>query len=79
MMLIVLDKNPILAAQLVPNKLKFKQLLELAQMICSCGYSNIYKKNTTGQRNTKLDKTKLHMGKKVCNKFTFMVQEKYKT
>lgn len=49
MMLIVLDKNPILAAQLVPNKLKFKQLLELAQMICSCGYSNIYKKIPQGK------------------------------
>lgn len=49
MMLIVLDKNPILAAQLVPNNLKFKQLLELAQMICSCGYSNIYKKIPQGK------------------------------
>lgn len=50
MMLIVLDKNPILAAQLVPNNLKFKQLLELAQMICSCGYSNIYKKIPQGKK-----------------------------
>lgn len=49
MMLIVLNKNPILAAQLVPNKLKFKQLLELAQMIFSCGYSNIYKKIPQGK------------------------------
>lgn len=44
MMLIVLDKNPITAAKLVPNNLKFKQLLELAQMLCSCGFSNLYKK-----------------------------------
>ena len=43
MMLIVLDKNPIIAAQLVPDRIKFKQLLELCQMICSCGYSDIYK------------------------------------
>ena len=44
-MLIVLDSNPVNAANKVPDKLKFKQLLELAQMICSCGYSDIYKKN----------------------------------
>ena len=43
MMLIVLDSNPVDAANKVPDKLKFKQLLELAQMICSCGYCDIYK------------------------------------
>lgn len=49
MMLIVLDSNPVNAANKVPDKLKFKQLLELAQMICSCGYSNIYKKIPQGK------------------------------
>ena len=43
MFLLVLDKNPVMAAQLVPDKLKFKQLIELAQLVCSCGISNVYK------------------------------------
>lgn len=42
-MLIILSNNPIVAANLVPDKIKFKQLLELCQMICSCGYSDVYK------------------------------------
>ena len=50
MMLIVLDSNPVKAANKVPDKLKFKQLLELAQMICSCGYSDIYKKIPQGKK-----------------------------
>ena len=50
MMLIVLDKNPVKAAQLVPNKLKFKQLLELCQMICSCGLCDVYKKIPQGKK-----------------------------
>lgn len=44
MMLLILDENPILAANLVPSKLKFKQLLELSQLICSAGISGVYKK-----------------------------------
>ena len=40
MMLIICDKNPVRAAELVPDRLKFKQLLELCQMLCSVGYSN---------------------------------------
>lgn len=48
-MLIILDKNPIVAANLVPDKIKFKQLIELCQMICSCGYCDIYKKVRQGQ------------------------------
>ena len=32
-MLLILDRNPVKSASLVPDKLKFKQLLELAQMI----------------------------------------------
>lgn len=49
MMLIVLDKNPVIAADLVPDKIKLKQLLELCQMVCSCGYSDIYKKVKQGK------------------------------
>lgn len=33
MMLIIMHKNPEKAAQMLPNSIKFKQLLELAQMI----------------------------------------------
>lgn len=43
MFLLVLDKNVKRAAQAIPDKLKFKQLLELCQLICSAGYSDIYK------------------------------------
>ena len=43
MMLLVTSPNPIVAASKVPNRLKFKQLLELCQMFCSLGYSGIYK------------------------------------
>lgn len=50
MMLIVLDKNPEIAANKVPNKIKFKQLLELCQMICSVGYSDIYKNVRQGKK-----------------------------
>lgn len=49
MMLIILDSNPVLAGSKVPDRLKFKQLLELCQMICSCGYCNIYKKIPQGK------------------------------
>lgn len=50
MMLIICSKIPSEAARLVPNRLKFKQLLELCQMICSCGYSDIYKKIPQGKK-----------------------------
>lgn len=43
MMLIILDKDPIKSAQLLPDKIKFKQLIELCQLICSAGISNVYK------------------------------------
>ena len=43
MFLLVLDKDPLKSAQLVPDKLKFKQLIELCQLICSAGISDIYK------------------------------------
>lgn len=43
MFLLVLDKNPVKSAQLVPDGIKFKQLIELCQLICSAGISNVYK------------------------------------
>ena len=43
MFLIILDKNPYKAAELIPDRLKFKQLLELCQLICSTGISDVYK------------------------------------
>jgi hypothetical protein len=43
MFLLVLDEDPITSANLVPDKLKFKQLLELGQLICSAGISDVYK------------------------------------
>lgn len=49
MMLLIQDKNPVEAAKLVPDRLKFKQLLELCQLICSCGYSNLYKTVNQGK------------------------------
>ena len=53
MMLFVLNKVPNRSFQyLVDNSNKnfiFKSLLELAQLICSCGYSNIYKSVKQGK------------------------------
>ena len=43
MMLIILDKNPEVAASLVPDKIKFKQLIELCQLVCSTGICDIFK------------------------------------
>lgn len=43
MFLLVLDKNPIKSAELVPDKIKLKQLIELCQLICSAGISDVYK------------------------------------
>lgn len=42
MMLIILDKNPAKAVDLLPKKIRFKQLLELAQMISTITRS-VYK------------------------------------
>ena len=50
MMLIVLDKNPIKSAELVPDKIKFKQLLELCQLICSAGLCDVYKPIRQGKK-----------------------------
>ena len=49
MFLLILDKNPYRAAELVPDRLKFKQLLELGQLICSAGISDVYKKIYQGK------------------------------
>ena len=49
MMLIILDKDAIKSAELIPDSLKFKQLLELCQLICSAGYSDVYKKVPQGK------------------------------
>lgn len=35
MFLLILDENPLLSAEFVPDKLKFKQLLELCQLVNS--------------------------------------------
>ena len=43
MFLLILDKNPYKAAELIPDRLKFKQLLELCQLICSAGISEVFK------------------------------------
>ena len=47
--LLILDKNPYKAAELVPDRLKFKQLLELGQLICSAGISDVYKPINQGK------------------------------
>ena len=49
MFLLILDKNPYKAAELVPDRLKFKQLLELGQLICSAGISDVYKPINQGK------------------------------
>lgn len=43
MMLVVLSKWPKKAARLVPDKIKFKQLLELGQLVCFAGISSVFK------------------------------------
>lgn len=50
MFLLVLDRSPSKAAKLVPDKLKFKQLIELCQLICSAGLSDIYKPISRGKQ-----------------------------
>lgn len=48
-MLLIQDEHAPTAARMVPDKLKFKQLLELCQLICSSGYSDIFKKVNRGK------------------------------
>ena len=43
MFLLVLDKNAFRAAEAIPDRLKFKQLLELGQLVCSAGISSVFK------------------------------------
>ena len=50
MMLIALDKNPYRAAELVPDRLKFKQLLELGQLVCSTEISSVFKPVKQGKK-----------------------------
>lgn len=47
--LYILDKDPIISAQRVPDKYKFKMLIELGQLICSAGISDAYKPIKQGQ------------------------------
>ena len=47
--MLILDKNPHKAAELVPDRLKFKQLLELCQLICSAGISDVFKPINQGK------------------------------
>lgn len=49
MMFIILDECPITAVHKLPEKIAFKQLIELGQLICSAGISNIYKKIPQGK------------------------------
>ena len=49
MMFIILDSCPIQAVYKLPEKIRFKQLIELAQLICSAGFSDIYKKIPQGK------------------------------
>lgn len=50
MFYLILDRDPIKSAQLVPDKIKFKQLTELCQLICSVGTSNVYKHVKQGKQ-----------------------------
>lgn len=50
MMFIILDKDPHIAAWELPKKIKFKQLIELGQLICSAGISDVYKRIPQGKK-----------------------------
>ena len=47
---LVLSSNPVEAATLVPDRLKFKQLLELTQLLASCGITNQVKPVKQGKQ-----------------------------
>lgn len=49
MQLYILDTDPVKSAQLIPDKYKFKMLIELGQLICSAGLSNVYKPIAQGK------------------------------
>ena len=50
MFLLILDKNPIYSAELVPNGIVLKQVVELCQLICSAGISDVYKPIKQGKK-----------------------------
>ena len=49
MMFLIQDRSAVQAAKMVPDKLKFKQLIELCQLICSAGFSDVFEKVTRGK------------------------------
>ena len=49
MMLLIQDEHAPTAARMVPDELKFKQLLELCQLICSAGFSDIFERVNRGK------------------------------
>lgn len=49
MQLYILDRDPVKSAQLIPDKYKFKMLIELGQLICSAGLSDVYKPIAQGK------------------------------
>ena len=49
MQLYILDTNPIISASLVPDKYKFKMLIELGQLVSSAGLSDVYKSIKQGK------------------------------
>lgn len=50
MFLLILDRDPVKSANLIPDGLKFKQLIELCQLVCSSGISNVYKPIKQGKK-----------------------------
>jgi len=49
MQLYILDRDPVVSAQMIPDKYKFKMLIELGQLICSACLSNVYKPIAQGK------------------------------
>ena len=43
MFFLILDKDPSIAVELIPKRLRFKQLMESSQLICGTEISNVYK------------------------------------
>lgn len=54
MNLFILDKNPVSSAnrlvEIMGDKYAFKMLIELGQLVCSAGISNVYKKIPQGKK-----------------------------
>lgn len=49
MQLYILSRDPLIAAQKIPDKYKFKMLIELGQLVCSAGLSKVYKPIVQGK------------------------------